>query len=418
MRADDHAFIALDAERGIPDRDFQGEIAFFPLARSCWPDPIGGEGAHRQLVAASGQEGSGDSSHKLRSLNRNREWPRPSRSDGFGNNDLLDPGDRLIHGVPVPLDQVGAFAGITFLDRTFDFRDCLIKRKDIAQRKVGDLHDRVDAGAHAGFLRDAVGVDDEKFQRLRDNEFLRLMGEVVPCGVRAVRRVEKEDRSLPRRFKNRLLFEQVVLVASDEIRGGDQIRGANRIFSKPQMRNRDGSRLLRVVNKIRLGMEAEFLGNDLDRILVRTHRAVGAKAEEDRLVECLAGEVELRIIAEREPADVVLDADREFLAGDLRLHIREDRRRHGRSEFFRRKAKPATADRRQFVEARTSLGAQCRRHIQKERLARRTRLFGSVQNSDVLHREWKRVQKCCGVKRPVEPDLKNSGFLAGAVQIP
>ena len=32
MWADEHALIALDTERGIPDRDLEGEVALLPFA--------------------------------------------------------------------------------------------------------------------------------------------------------------------------------------------------------------------------------------------------------------------------------------------------------------------------------------------------------------------------------------------------
>ena len=418
MRADDHAFVALDAERGIPDRELEGEIAFFPFAGAGRPDTVGREGAHRQLVAAAGQEGSGDDPHKLRGLDRDRERPRARRGGGRGDNDLVDACHGFVHGVPVPLDELGTLAGVAFLDRVLDFRDCLVKRQNVAQREIGHLHDRVDAGAHAGFLGDPVGVDHVEFQLLRDDELLGLVREVIPRGVRAVRRVQKKDRPLPCGFEDRLLLEQVVLVAPDKIRRGDQIRCVDRLFSEPQMRDRDRAGLLGIVNKIRLRVEPELLGDDLDCVFVRADRAVGAEPEEDRLAERLARQVERRIVAEREPADIVFNPDRELLAGRLRLHVSIDRHRHGRREFLRGETEAARVDFGKIFPARVAFGAHGRGHIQEERLAGCARLFGPVQDGDLLHRGRQGIQERPGVERAVEADLENPRPLAGAVEVP
>jgi len=55
-----------------------------------------------------------------------------------------------------------------------------------------------------------------------------------------------------------------------------------------------------------------LLADDLDRVLVRADRAVGAEPEEDRAGALLGIDVEARIDVQRPMRDVVDDADREM----------------------------------------------------------------------------------------------------------
>ena len=51
MRANEDAFTALDAQIGFPDRDLEGDIAFFPLGGAGGECAIHGHCRHGTVVA-------------------------------------------------------------------------------------------------------------------------------------------------------------------------------------------------------------------------------------------------------------------------------------------------------------------------------------------------------------------------------
>ena len=71
-------------------------------------------------------------------------------------------------------------------------------------------------------------------------------------------------------------------MAADERCLGDEVRRGDRLGPEPQMRNRHGSGLLRVIDEVALRPELRLLADDLDRVLIRADGAVGAEAEEHR----------------------------------------------------------------------------------------------------------------------------------------
>ena len=71
-------------------------------------------------------------------------------------------------------------------------------------------------------------------------------------------------------------------MAGHEVGSGNEIVGADGLRAEAQMRNRHRAGFLRVVDEIALSIIVGVLANDLDRVLVRAHRAVRAQPVEDR----------------------------------------------------------------------------------------------------------------------------------------
>jgi hypothetical protein len=93
--------------------------------------------------------------------------------------------------------------------------------------------------------------------------------------------------------------EQLELVAGDEARPVNQVRRADRPRGDAQVRDRDGARLLRVVDEVGLDEGVALLAEDLDRVAVRPDRAVGAQAEEDGAGDLVRLDVELGVVRQR-----------------------------------------------------------------------------------------------------------------------
>jgi hypothetical protein len=104
--------------------------------------------------------------------------------------------------------------------------------------------------------------------------------------------------------------------------------------------------LLRVVDEVALGAVVGLLADDLDRVLVGAHRAVGAEAVEHRGRRLPARSVEnSAVVGERQVRHVVVDADGEVVRGRFSAwQFVEHRLDHRRGEFLRREAVAAADD--------------------------------------------------------------------------
>ncbi len=92
----------------------------------------------------------------------------------------------------------------------------------------------------------------------------------------------------------------------------------------------------------------------------------------------------------------------------------EDGRHHGRREFLRRQPVAAADDRRHRAVAACAGPAldQRRDHVLVERLAQRPRLFGAVEDGDLLHRLRQGRDEAPRCQRAEEPDLHKPDLLA------
>ena len=127
-------------------------------------------------------------------------------------------------------------------------------------------------------------------------------------------------------------------MTGDEARvvGADQITGTDSLRPEAQVRNRHGAGLLRIVDEIALGVQRRGVADDLDGILVGTHRAVGAEAVEQSLEGVgMTGVAVGRVPVEIAVRDIVDDADGELIArrvlGEFVVHALD----HARREFLR-----------------------------------------------------------------------------------
>ncbi len=82
-------------------------------------------------------------------------------------------------------------------------------------------------------------------------------------------------------------------MAGDEVRTLDQIRRPDRLRAEAQVRHGDRARLLRVVDEVALHVGLVVLADDLDAVLVRADRPVGAKAVEHGLEDRVGEDLEI-----------------------------------------------------------------------------------------------------------------------------
>ena len=413
--ADERALVALDADLVVPDGDLERDRALLPLGGGGRPGAVHGEGADRQQVALALDD---DRLHALDEVGRRLGHGR-AHLDGAGgraDRDLVEVLQGRVHRGEVALDDLRALLAVGLLDRLLDLGDRLLARQDAGDREEAGLHDRVDAAAHAGLLGHVVGVDGVDLQLLVDDLVLDLARQVLPDLVLGVGRVQQEGAARHRVLEHVVALEEAELVAGHEVRLLDEVGGADGAGAEAQVGDRDGARLLGVVDEVALGVVLRLLADDLDGVLVGAHRAVGAEAEEDGAHAVVGVDVEVGVDRDRGVGHVVHDADREVVARALAAdELVEDRLHLRGGEVLRGEAvAPAHHHRVDGEGAEAGLAGLADRghHVEVERLADGAGLLGAVEDGDradgageggreVLHRE-----------RPDEPDLEDADLLA------
>ena len=195
---------------------------------------------------------------------------------------LLQVRERRVDRLEVALHDLRAALAVGLVDRVLDLRDRLLARQDAGDREEAGLHDRVDPAAHARLARHRGRVDRVEADALVDQLLLHLARQLLPDLVGRVGRVQQEDRPLRRVFEHVDPFQELELMARDEPGLRDQIGRPDRTGARAQVGDRRRARLLGVVDEVALRVAVGLLADDLDRVLVGAHRAVGAEAVEHR----------------------------------------------------------------------------------------------------------------------------------------
>ncbi len=160
------------------------------------------------------------------------------------------------------------------------------------------------------------------------------------------------------------------------------------------MRHGHRARLLRVIDEVALREQFGFIADDLDRILVGRHRAVGAEAIEDGgEVGVGCGGTESRVEGQRQAGDIVMDADREAPPGQGFGAGGENRGDHGRGEFLGAQAVAAADYLRHGRETRCVAGGilgQGDQHVLEQGFAIGAGFLAAVEHGQRAHRRWQR----------------------------
>ena len=141
--------------------------------------PVGNEPSFgNALTGSSSPSPAGDLAehvaHKLRRVRRDRRQQRAGAVQLCGPPPTTSCRlrQRVVHGLQIHLDDFIALFAVGFLDGIFDRVNRLVLRQHAGEREEADLHDGVDASAHAAFARDLGGVDDVELRLLREQRLL------------------------------------------------------------------------------------------------------------------------------------------------------------------------------------------------------------------------------------------------------
>ena len=383
--ADEHAFVALDADRGIPDGDRLREVALFPFGGAERPGAVDRKRADWKQVAFSGEHHAGDTADEIRRGLGNRKRAVPRGISLGGDGDFVERGQCGIDGGKVFFHHLGAFAGVGFFDCALDRGDGLFVRKGSGEREEAGLHDGVDPPAHAGLAGDRVGVDGEKFRFPRDDFLLHFARERGPEPLGCDRGVQQHDRSLLGVGHEVILVDELGLVNTDKLGAADEVGRADGLVAEAEVGNGDRTRLFGIVDEIALREDALALADDLDGIFVRSDRAVAAEAVKYGARDARGLDVERVVPRQREMGDIVVDADGEAAFWGFLRQFVEDRLRHAGREFLRGKS-VASAD-QHGIDFEGGLGfGKSGGDITEKRIADRTGVFRAVENRNGANR--------------------------------
>ncbi len=418
VRANQHALAALDARLFVPGGNLERNVALFPLRRAGGESAVYRNLADGHVVAQPGDHGRRDLLDERGRLGRHGR-PDVERARHLVRHlDLVQILQRLVYRRKVLFHHRFAALAVGLFDGMLDLGDGFVARQHSADGKKARLHDRVDAPAHAGLLGDLVSVNHVESEFLVNDLFLHRARQVIPHLVRPVGAVEQKDRARLGRLKQVEPLQERELVARDEIRRADQVRRVNRLGAKAQVRSRHRARFSRVVHEIALRVIFGAFADNLDRVLVRAHRAIRAHAVKHRAHRLGVFGRKVGIVIQAGVRHVVHDADGKVILGALLLHLVEHAPDHGRRKFLRGEAIASADDARHGRrEARRYGLGKGRHHVQVERLARAARFLGAVEYGNRLDGGRERFDKALHREGAIQAYLEHAQLFAARVQI-
>ncbi len=252
-----------------------------------------------------------------------------------------------------------------------------------------------------------VRVNHVEFQFLFHQRLLHLARQVIPHHFRPVQAVQQEHAARARVLEHVKTLQEGEIVAGHKVgvAFADEIRGANGLGAKAQMRNRHRAGFLGIVHKVALAKVAALFADDLDGVLVGAHRAVRAQAKEHAAHRLIPFDGEGRVIAQAGVADVVVNAHGEMVLGFGFGHLGKNALHHARRKFFRGQTVTPAQNPRGAGKGRQAFGRgflHRRHHVQIQRLAAGTGLFGAVQHRQGAHRGRQSLNEMRDGEGPVQ----------------
>src|SRR3990167_1092983 len=143
VRADRHAFAALDANILVPYRDLMGDVAFLPFGRSHRVSPVGGKRAHRNFISLLRDHHGGDIPDEIGCFAGNSGQPmdRPALLSRY--IDAMEAFQGMVNGAKIALDHFFPGPAIGLADRIFNGVDSFGAWKNARDGEKTGLHDRI-----------------------------------------------------------------------------------------------------------------------------------------------------------------------------------------------------------------------------------------------------------------------------------
>ena len=162
-------------------------------------------------------------------------------------------------------------------DEVLHLLNGLIDGDNARDAEEGALQDRVGAVAESDFGGNLRGVDHIDRDILLCQHALDLVGHIARKRLIVPNGVEQEGTSGLNAAQHVVHVHVALHVAGHKVGGVHQIGGTNGVITETQVRASETTRLLRVVGEVSLAVLVGRFADDLDRVLVGTHRTVGAE---------------------------------------------------------------------------------------------------------------------------------------------
>ncbi len=285
--------------------------------------------------------------------------------------------------------------------------DGLLERNDVGDFEERRLHDGIGTRTQAELGGDLRGVDDVEIDVVLRQVSLHVVGQGLAGGLGVVHGVQEERTALLETLQHIVLVDVRRHVASHEVGRSDQIGRSDGQVAETQVRRRVTARLLGIVREISLAILVGGTADNLDGVLVGTHRTVGAQTEEEGLERTGLGERNLLADGQRQVGHVVVDADGEVVLGLSGGQVLEDGEHLGGRGVLGRKTVAAADD-----HGLKLLAVEHRLDVEVQRLTLGAGLLGAVEDADALDRSGHDVEEILLGERTVEVDGDKTDLLA------
>ena len=420
MRADIGAVAALDALRGVPFRNGDGNAALLISGSAKFELAVDmiQERGHRQAVAVHLVDREQEILDLLDQLRLALE--RVVDDDIFrgrpigGNLDLDIGGSAGVDGLMVHLDDVHALLGVGLRGLLLHVLDGLCLGQNLGQGEERGLQNGVGALAHTDLLRQVDGVDGVELDVVLGNVALgsgiQMMGQLF----RRPLTVDHEHAARLNVTHDREALRDVGrVVAGDKVGLVDVVRTLDGLVAEAQMADGDAAGLLGVILEVGLDILVGMVADDLDGVLVRADGAVAAKTPELALDGAFGSGVRaVLVLFEGEVRDVVDDADGELMLGRILLQLIVDRK-HGRGRRVLAAEAVTAAD-----DGRLHAGVgQSGDNIHVERFADGAGLLRAVEDCDLLGGSRDGRDELVRAERTVQANLHEADLFAVGVHV-
>ena len=230
-----------------------------------------------------------------------------------------------IDGSVVFLHHVLTFLAVSLFDEVLHLLYGLVYGDHAGDTEEGALQNGVGAVAQSDFGSDFRGVDHIDRDVFLCQDALDLVGHVAGEGLVVPNGVEQEGSSGLNAAQHVVHVHVALHVAGHEVGGVHQIGGTNGVIAETQVRASEAARLLRVVREVSLAILVGGFADDLDGVLVGSHRTVGSESVEFGLEHALSAEADFLFRGEGGEGHVVDNADGEVVLGFVEREVLIDR---------------------------------------------------------------------------------------------
>ena len=408
--------VALNALVDLPLGIHHRNTTLLVLRRSRRHHATGSERRHGQRVALVAHDRQHHLVHELGStlqhvrLLHRRIHPLLARIV-----DLDHRLQRVVQTVPVVVDNVLALLDVRLLDHLLHDRKHLLHRHAVRQLEVHDTHRRVHVLAQVELAGQRRGVHHEEAGVLASQDALRLAGQqLVDLLLGGGGGVQQEDAVVLQRGEHVELVQVAALGARHVVGAADVVRAVDGVLAVAQVVHGPAVGFLRLVLGVALHVQVVVVAQDLHDGLRHGHRAVGAHAPHDRLVDALRHRVGLGQLRQRAVGDIVVDAHGEALDGLVRAQVLEHRAHLAGREVLGAHAVAAADDHRVHVAGGVHEGGA---HVQVQRLARAGAVLAAVQHGDALHGLGQHGEEVLHAPGSEQTHLQHAHLAAAGVQV-